>query len=149
MVHKRLTEILNYFGVHYYLVKTLDSFNTDRTIYMAFDRQEEEAVPFQSGLPQGFPLSPVLFVIYTAALNTPAQQPHDRHETSYVDDELMIQGATSEKGASAYLQARLDQWIKRAEVLNIKFAPGKAELMHLTHKNGAKGANQDTMAIRP
>lgn len=84
--HEVLTNILTHFRFPEKLSKIIDSFNTDRTIKMAFDGQEETPVPFLSGLPQGSPLSPVLFVIYAAALSTLGPQPKMRETTSYVDD---------------------------------------------------------------
>lgn len=148
VVHERLTDILKHFKVFPQLIQTIESFTKDRTILMAFDGQEEAPTQFRSGVPQGSPLSPVLFVIYAAALNNPGQQPLNRHDTSYVDDELMIQASTSEKGAKAALQERIDGRIKRAEFLNIRLAPAKSELMHLYPVGPRRKQNLDEHGIK-
>lgn len=131
VVHQRLMELLTHFGVYIHLVNSIASFGGERTISLEFDGQREPLTAFHSGLPQGYLLSPVLFVIYAAGLNPSSQQPLNRHATSYVDDELMTQRCTSQKGARIALQERLDARIAREEILNIKFSPAKAELMHL------------------
>lgn len=68
--HTRLTNILRHFRFPESLVQSIKCFNTDRTVALAVDGEQETAVPFLSGLPQGSPISPVLFVIYAAALSS-------------------------------------------------------------------------------
>lgn len=90
---------------------------------MSFDGQQAPLATFTSGLPQGSPLSPVSFIIHAGAVKT--QQPtHPAHSaTSYVDDEVIVQGATSQKNASALLQKRLDESNARVPFLNINTSP--------------------------
>lgn len=76
------------------------------------------------------------------------QHPGNQHKTLYVDNKLMIQAAHSQQGASATLQPRLKQQIELAEHLNIKFAPKKSKLMHLTPLPGLKREAQDTQSIQ-
>lgn len=76
------------------------------------------------------PLSPILFVIYAMAVNNPGPQPQFGHATSYVNDEVMTQSANTQKAAARTLQHRLDDRIEGASILNVHFAPTKAELMH-------------------
>lgn len=112
---------------------------------MAFDGQEEVPVPFLPGLLQGSPFSPVLFVIYAAALSFPGPQPRMREITSYVNDEVMIQGAMTQRAGSRTLQVTLDERIRRADHLNIRFAAMKVELMHLVpHTNKGTGTRDTT-----
>lgn len=66
--HETLIEILQHYGFPASLVQTVAAFNTNRRIYLEFDGQNEHPVPFDSGLPQGSPLSPILFVISGAAI---------------------------------------------------------------------------------
>lgn len=112
------------------LIGIIRDFTSTRLISISFDRETERPAPYQSGLPQGSPLSQVLFIIYASALTKGNPSAMER-STSYVNDETTPQGATSPVFVSRILQTRLDEKIKRAAFLNIKYAPFKAEPMHL------------------
>lgn len=135
--HEQLATILTRFRFPKVLVATMTNFNTNRTIKMAFDSREEELVPFRSAISQGSPLSPIRFVIYATALNDPGHQKPTETSITYVDDEMMIQGAKTQSAASVFLETRLDNHLRRAEHLNIRFATNMTELMRLiTHSTG-------------
>ena len=51
-----------------YLIDWVAAFNTDCKIALRFNRQSEEPQPYQCGLPQGSPISPILFLIYSNAM---------------------------------------------------------------------------------
>lgn len=113
-----------------YLIGTIENFLSGQSISMSFENQTESPTSFTSGLPQGSPLSPVLFILYASALIT-AHNDNLRGETIYVNDVVMIQGAPSVPMAHKLLQTSLDTTIQKASFLNIKLAPDKSELMHL------------------
>ena len=46
------------------LVAWVDSFIRDRRVIMSVDGQDDEPMDVTTGLPQGSPISPVLFAIY-------------------------------------------------------------------------------------
>ena len=48
------------------LVRWTDSFMRDRRVIMSIDGQDSEEVGVTTGLPQGSPVSPVLFALYIA-----------------------------------------------------------------------------------
>lgn len=117
--------------------------NTPTIINFTFLRRHVTTIT--SGLPQGSPLSPIPFVIYAAVLSPPRPQLWMRETTTYVDDEVMIQGTTSQKAGSKALQTRLDERIRRASHLNIQFVANKVELIHLVpHTNSGTGAHNTT-----
>lgn len=76
-------------------------------------------------------LSPILFVIDAAALSPSGPAKAWRQTTSYVDNEIMVQGATTQKEATRTIQTQLNERIERARFLNIWYAPAKSELVHL------------------
>lgn len=71
VVHTQLIIILKYYNFPTPLVNILESLNTGRMVKLAFDGKEELPASFNSGVPQGSSQSPILFVIYWAALNAP------------------------------------------------------------------------------
>lgn len=102
VLQSRLNEFLSHSRQPESLVRTINGFSTHRQINMEFDRKKELQVPCACGLPQRSPLSPILFVIYEAAMSQykPAKS---RVTTTYVYDELMLLGAKTTKFATQAL----------------------------------------------
>jgi len=63
-----LNEIMCQRRMSSYLIEWVAAFNTDPKIAFGFDQQSEEPQPYQCGLPQGSPISPILFLIYSNAM---------------------------------------------------------------------------------
>ena len=74
-----------------YLTKWVAAFNTNRKIAFGFDQQSEEPQPYRCGLPQGSPISPILFLVYSNAMLEKDDYLSDAVDTSYVDDVCMVQ----------------------------------------------------------
>lgn len=119
-IHERLTKIFTHFGVYSKLITIIASFRTNRRICLDFDGQREAPVPSRTGLTQGSPLSPLLIVIYATALIPPGEEPLNRQRTSYENNELMTEGATSQEQATVSLQERINIRIQRAITFNIQ-----------------------------
>ena len=51
------------------LVRWTDSFMRDRRVIMRVDGQDGEEMEVTTGLPQGSPVSPVLFALYIAEIH--------------------------------------------------------------------------------
>lgn len=111
---------------------------------MTFDNEAKEPEQFNSGLPQGSPLSPIFFVIYAGALEENRTMHPNEQVTTYIDDEVLIQGAKSQKFASAELQRRLNQRAERGKAMNI---PSKSDLIHIIPHSSGRRHNQDTQGI--
>lgn len=77
-----------------YLTKAVNNFTTGRSVAIFLEGKLEQHSPISAGLPQESPLSPVLFIFYTSALSE-AQATLMAKETSYMDDEVLLKGATS------------------------------------------------------
>lgn len=130
VVYSRLVEILRHNRFPDELIATIESFGSDRTLYYCFDGDQETPLLFLSGLPQGSPLSPILFVIYSSCLSAGAIPCPGNSTTTYMDDKVMTQGAASQAQATAALHLRINHRISQATFLNIRNAPAKSELMH-------------------
>jgi len=50
------------------LIRWMESFLSERTVEMVIEGNAMERHPVESGVPQGSPVSPILFVIYTSGL---------------------------------------------------------------------------------
>jgi hypothetical protein len=79
------------------------SFLSERTTALSFDGQTDIQRPIQTGIPQGSPASPILFLIYLCPLFDTIQQAHPMLWTpSYIDDvALVAHGRTRKENARA------------------------------------------------
>ena len=69
------------------LVEWTDSFMRDRQVIMSVDGQDSAPLEVITGLPQGSPISPVLFAIYIADIHQAVEsQIEDCRGISFVDD---------------------------------------------------------------
>jgi len=121
-----------------YLTDWITEFNTDRKLAFGFDQQSEEPQPYKCGLPQGSPVSPILFLIFSNAMLEKQHYPTDAIDTSYVDDVCMVQMSPSVAQANTLLQDRTEEHLWRGQLLGLTFSPNKAELLYclpLTSKN--------------
>ena len=92
-----------------YLTNWVSAFNSDRRLAFGFDQQTEEPQPYKCGLPQGSPISPILFLIYSNAMLNQTHYPADATNTSYVDDVRMIQTSSTIARANTLLEERTEQ----------------------------------------
>ena len=118
-----------------YLTKWVQSFTSNWTLSFYFDNNSETPQPFNSGLPQGSPTSPVLFLIYAQAL-LEATNTDKVKDISYLDDDGALQLSTTQQLAIQTLQERFEQRLERAEQLNLPYDLGKSGLIHFwTQRN--------------
>ena len=74
--HIRLLHTLRTLGYPGWLLRLLKSWLTGRTASLHFDGRTTEPIPIQAGVPQGSPLSPVLFLLYIASLYEALKDKH-------------------------------------------------------------------------
>jgi len=86
------------------LVKWIEAFNTDRQISFGFDQQTEEPQPYRCGLPQGSPVSPILFLIFSNAMLEKPHYPSDAVDISYIYDVYMVQTSRTIARANTLLE---------------------------------------------
>lgn len=116
----------------------MESFLSDRTAGLAFDGEIEEMSPVQTGIPQGSPVSPILFLLYRSPLFDELERKHPEARCpSYIDDLGLLV-----VGKSAIANCQTLQWMATTVVdcqarNALKFDDPKTELMHFHQKRGA------------
>lgn len=131
VVHSHLDPILTHFTFPFWLVKWVSDFNSNRLVAFSFDGETEQPTPFNTGLLQGSPISPVAFSIYLAVVDPLPPFPVQECGTTYVDDDTMLQSAKLVKFATPRLQERFNAKRSWASLLNISFASDKTDIIHL------------------
>ena len=91
VLHERLLWILKRKGLPEWLIQIIASFLTRRRTRIAFTRHESEWIQTQTGIPQGSPLSPILFLFFISELLAEFQRVNsDTLGFGFVDDTNLI-----------------------------------------------------------
>ena len=135
VVRSRLIHILRAKGIPASIVGWVESFMTGRTTTLAFGGRESEPIDIPAGIPQGSPISPILFLFYNMELLeicNPSETPVQG--MGFVDDvNLLAYGRTAEANC-ANLRRVHDQCLQWAKRHGAKFAPEKYQLIHLSRR---------------
>jgi ribonuclease HI len=107
------------------------TFLSERTIALSFDGRTNQQCPVSTGIPQGSPASPVLFLLYLRPLFDTLNTLHpDIWSPSYIDDvALVTQGKTREGNARA-LEAAARTAFEWARNNAVAFDDAKSEMLH-------------------
>jgi hypothetical protein len=81
-----LVQIMVQRGMTTYLINWTRSFTADRTLSFSFDNHLELPKPFKNSIPQGSPVSPILFSIIMSAVIDADDKANLQTCTAYVDD---------------------------------------------------------------
>jgi hypothetical protein len=107
------------------------SFLSNRTTVLSFDGHTDIQWPINTGIPQGSPASPILFLIYLHPLFDALTTAHPTlWAPSYIDDvALVIHGCTREENAQT-LEAAARTAFVWAQDNAVAFDDSKSELLH-------------------
>jgi ribonuclease HI len=136
----RLTRRLREQGWPDYLVRWVHSFATNRSVRIRLDGETGPETAIQCGLPQGSPVSPILFMLYIAPLfwlGTPTRR------FGYADDIGLLAVSTDLQENCNTLQRDLQEALDWGQAEGITFDPKKSELIHFTrcYKDPAPAAS--------
>ena len=125
----RLARRLREQGWPDYLVRWIHSFATNRSVRIRLDGETGPETFIYCGLPQGSPISAILFMLYIAPLfwlGTPA------HRFGYADDIGLLAISTDLQDNCNSLQKDLQETLAWGLAEGITFDPKKSELIHFT-----------------
>ncbi|KAJ8063433.1 hypothetical protein OCU04_008652 [Sclerotinia nivalis] len=132
----RLLDICKKLHLPTSLIAWISSFLKERLLKLAFDAQTESFKPINTGIPQGSPISPILFLIYIRDLF----QSNSVGFLSYIDDIALITYSTSWKKNILTLEKAATNIYILGEKNAIQFDLAKTELMHFSTSKYTKDA---------
>jgi hypothetical protein len=145
--HTRLLATLREFGFPKWLVLWIRAWLTDRVAILYFDGQQTSDIPVMAGVPQGSPLSPVLFVLYIASLYTALKEKHPLISlVGFADDTNLLAFGKSPETNVRQLEAAWKTCLGWAKTRGMTFAAEKSELIHF-NKNRKQWTNPVNLAV--
>ena len=135
--HMRLLDNLRKKQVPLWFVRTIWSFLTDRETTIVVDGEETAPHQLLAGIPQGSPLSPILFLFYNAPLLKALNQLSPQLSAiGFADDiNLLIYSKSTAENCTA-LESAHEQCLEWASTHGMRFAPQKYKLTHFTRRHG-------------
>jgi hypothetical protein len=121
-------------------VRWIRSYLQNRTARLRFDSEVTEPRELFAGVPQGSPLSPVLFILYIASLYEALEQVEGLAVVGFADDTNLISCGPDTTENYEMLQRAFAVCERWAATRGMAFAPEKSELMHFTRAHNAATA---------
>ncbi|EAQ89408.1 hypothetical protein CHGG_06027 [Chaetomium globosum CBS 148.51] len=140
--HTRLLATLREMGYPRWLVLWTKDWLTGRESTLLFDGKTAAPTAIRAGVPQGSPLSPVLFILYISSLykQLKDEHPHLAIEGFADDTNLLVFGRNPEANVRQ-LEAAWGTCIRWVDSQGMKFAPEKSERIHF-NKGRRQWSNQ-------
>ena len=121
------------------LITWISSFLEDRLLRLSFDNQSEQFNSINTGIPQGSPISSILFLIYIRdlfpSLATTVKA------LSYIDNIALVVLTTSFKKNIKILEREVAKLYKLGATNAIEFDLAKTELLYFSTAKEAKSAS--------
>ncbi len=135
--HPRLLHNLRKRSIDTNIVSWVDSFLSNRTTILKTSEHSTSRTPIATGIPQGSPLSPILYLFYNSDLIEDCNARDDLNTvaTGFVDDVgLLTVGDSTEENCSALRMIHDEICLKWASRHGSEFDPSKYQLLHLSRK---------------
>jgi len=120
------------------LIRWTESFHSERTVKMVIEGNVVESHPVEAGLPQGSPVSPILFAIHTTALIKWVEVRAQAEGLSFVDDLGWVATGKDVNQVVERLEACAARSIKWASRWDLQFDTAKTEAALFTRNTGDK-----------
>ena len=109
----------------------VNSFLEGRSTTLKLQEHTAPSVPIQTGIPQGSPVSPILYLFYNADLIEQCKT-HETEAVGYIDDvSILAVGPNAQSNCKILksIHRRAEEWATKH---GSQFAPAKYELVHFT-----------------
>ena len=137
--HGALLGTLRGMGIPEWFLSWLQSFLSDRHASLIIDRAATAPVPITSGIPQGSPLSPVLFLLFIAPLYERLRPLQGQLTIGFADDTNILAFSHEETGRVAILEEAYRIAAQWAAERGAVFEPAKSELIHFQRRGPPNG----------
>jgi hypothetical protein len=101
------------------LIKWFINFISDRTIRFAFDNKISAIIGINDGIPQGSPVSPIIFLIFIQHVIGTLEHKNEIITLNYADDLAMVTELSCARTNSIRLQLALRQLVKATNEIQI------------------------------
>jgi Reverse transcriptase (RNA-dependent DNA polymerase) len=145
--HIRLLATLREMGFPRWLVLWIKSWLQDRRTTLLFDGQSTPSIPVTVGIPQGSPLSPILFILYIASLYKMIKEKHPYISlVGFSDDTNLLAFGRDSKTTTRQLEQAWKTCLQWAATRGMAFGPEKSELIHF-NKNRRQWQDPVNLAL--
>ena len=110
------------------------AFLRDRTAAVLEDGSVSRRFPTLAGVPQGSPISPLLYAFYTRSM--PLPRTPMTGATVYADDVAVWASAQTPAAAWSLLEPRLQEMVEWGRCWRLRFSPEKTQLICLSRRTG-------------
>jgi len=108
------------------------TFISNQKIQLFFNGQTQEKIKIKTGIPQGSPISPILFMLYLR--NICRLETEGAYTLSYADNFAITATSNSAKTNCKKLKGIALKLMSKAKEAAISFDVGKTELIHFHNK---------------
>jgi len=125
-------------GLPAWIREIIQGFLTDRKTSLLFDGQSSPVIHTETGIPQGSPLSPILFLIFiTPLIEQTNSENLPQASLGFVDDTNLVVWSPSAQRNCRTLEEIHKTCLTWAKRSGASFAPDKYQLIHLTRRRRA------------
>ena len=140
--HERLLHIMQNAGFPPWITHAIKCFLTERRTKIAFSGFESDWIPTRAGIPQGSPLSPILFLFFISELLATFERPDNGTMAfGFVDDTNLVTWGRSAQANCRRLETAHSRCIAWAKRHGARFAPDKYQLIHFTRRRRDPGGD--------